>query len=123
MNKVGLWRKRLRDVHRMLLSDRKLLLAGKIAELTAQDAKRLEIEGRLAGLPRDAVEAEQGLLADIQRLAQRNNRLLAAYLEGARLAMQRLKEIEKMRGRIGAYQRDGSRIDPPTPPTTRQVRA
>lgn len=117
------WRARLRDVRRLLEGDRKLLLAGKISALAAKDARRLEIEARLIGMPRAVVEAEQSVIQEIQTLAKRNNRLLKAYLDGARAAMRRLQEIERMRGRIGAYQKDGSRIDPLDQASTRQVRA
>lgn len=123
MGERGGWRARLKDVRRLLEGDRKLLLAGKISALAAKDARRLEVESRLVGMPRAIVEAEQTVILEIQALAQRNNRLLKAYLEGARAAMRRLQEIERMRGRIGAYQKDGSRIDPSERTSTRQVRA
>ena len=123
MGERGGWRARLKDVRRLLEGDRKLLLAGKISALAAKDARRLEVEARLIGMPRSIVEAEQSVILEIQNLAKRNNRLLKAYLDGARAAMRRLQEIEKMRGRIGAYQKDGSRIDPSDRTSTRQVRA
>lgn len=117
------WRKRLKDARRLLENDRKLLLAGQISALSTQDAKRLAIEARLAEMPRAIIEAEQAVIHEIQTLARKNNRLLKAYLDGARAAMRRLNEIDRMRGRIGAYQKDGSRIEPSAHGTTRQVRA
>ncbi len=123
MSEQSGWRARLRDVRRLLEGDRKLLLAGKIFALAAKDARRLEVEARLMSMPRSIVEAEQLVIMEIQTLAKRNNRLLKAYLDGARAAMKRLQEIEQMRGRIGAYQKDGSRIDRSDGASTRQVRA
>lgn len=123
MGDRGNWRARLSDVRRLLEGDRKLLLAGKISALAAKDARRLEVEARLMSMPRSIVEAEQLVIVEIQTLAKRNNRLLRAYLDGARAAMRRLQEIEQMRGRIGAYQKDGSRIDPSDSTSTREVRA
>jgi hypothetical protein len=117
------WRARLNDARRLLEGDRKLLLAGKISALAAKDARRLEIESKLVSMPRKIVEAEQAIIQEIQALAKRNNRLLKAYLDGARAAMRRLQEIERVRGQIGAYHKDGSRVDPVELTSTRQVRA
>ncbi|MGB0852670.1 MAG: hypothetical protein ACPGSI_05220 [Pikeienuella sp.] len=123
MSDLRRWRKMLKDAFRLLESDRKLLLAGQISALVAQDARRVEVEARLADMPRAVIDAEQGIILEIQKLAQRNNRLLKAYLDGARAAMRRMSEIERNQGRIGAYQEDGSRVEAGTPSSTRQLRA
>ncbi|MGB0925847.1 MAG: hypothetical protein ACPGVA_01465 [Pikeienuella sp.] len=123
MSDLRRWRKMLKDAFRLLESDRKLLLAGQISALVAQDARRVEVEARLADMPRAVIDAEQGIILEIQKLAQRNNRLLKAYLDGARAAMRRMSEIERNQGRIGAYQKDGSRVEAGTPSSTRQLRA
>lgn len=123
MSDLRRWRKMLKDAFRLLESDRKLLLAGQISALVAQDSRRVEVEARLADMPRAVIDAEQGIILEIQKLAQRNNRLLKAYLDGARAAMRRMSEIERNQGRIGAYQKDGSRVEAGTPSSTRQLRA
>lgn len=123
MNDLRRWRRMLKDAFQLLESDRKLLLAGRIAALIAQDPRRMEVEARLADMPRAVIDAEQVIILEIQKLAQRNNRLLKAYMDGARAAMRRLTEIERNQGRIGAYQKDGSRVEASIRPSTRQLRA
>ena len=117
------WRKRLDDARQLLETDGRLLIAGRVSALAAGDRQRLEVEAGLARMPRAIVEAEQAIIREIQALAIRNNKLLKAYLDGARAAMRRLSEIEKSRGRLSAYQKDGSRVEPSGRTSTTQIRA
>ena len=104
------WRRRLSDVFDLLLTDRGLLLAGAIRELAKLDGRRKSAETTLTSMPEEVAEREIRKLERIRKLASRNQRLLTAYLAGARRAAERLKAIAEAERDMGAYRRDGSRI-------------
>lgn len=107
-----LWRHRLSETKSLLELERRLLLKGEVAELKRLDRRRSSLEGHLTAMPEDVITRHASRVDEIRRLAARNHRLLLAYLEGARLAVARLAEIEAARAEIGAYLKDGSKIEP-----------
>lgn len=123
MIEAFLWRRRLAEMRSLLAADRRLLLRGAIAELARNDARRAEIEARLRGLPEDVARREEPFLAEIRALAKRNERLLSAYLDGARRAAARLAEIARSEEGFGAYRRDGSKFAPQARSPSRNIRA
>ena len=117
------WRRRLAEMRRILERDRKYLLSGQIEKLAQQDQKRGAIEAKLHEMPQAFAKAEVKRIDQLRLLAARNHRLLKAYLEGARRTAQRLVANEEKQGRIGAYQRDGSRVPSMNARSTKQQRA
>lgn len=117
------WTYRLRRLANQLEQDRQALLTGRTERLSKADRRREEAERDLERLPADLAERHAGEIRRIQRLATRNQRLLAAYLEGARDAAKRLATIDSTQRGIGAYGRNGTRIDPAETRATRERRA
>lgn len=118
-----IWRRRLGDMKSLLDADRRYLLSGAIEELARLDPRRLSAEEKLRGMPREVAQKEKRRLRELRRMARRNQRLLQAYLDGARAAATRLTELNRSNGEFGAYRRDGSKIVSPTSRSTRRVRA
>lgn len=118
-----IWRRRLGDMKSLLAADRRLLLSGAIEDLAKLDPRRLAAEEKLRDMPRDVAQRERRRLRELRRMARRNQKLLQAYLEGARAAATRLTDLNQAGGEFGAYRRDGSRIMSPTGRSTRRVRA
>lgn len=104
------WSRRISEMRNLLALDRRLLLAGAIDELARLDGRRVVVEAKLYEMPREVAEREQLRLAELREMAKRNQRLLSAYLEGARRATKRLMEIHEAVGEIGAYLRDGTKL-------------
>ena len=123
MLSVAFWRQRLAEMRSILENDRKLLLSGQIEKLARQARNRSAIEKKLHEMPNAVIKAETKSIDQLRRLAARNQRLLKAYLEGARRATERLGVIEENQGRIGAYKPDGSRISSTSARSTKQQRA
>ncbi len=117
------WRRRLTEMRAILESDRSLLLSGQVEKLAQQDQRRGAIEAKLHEMPASIAKAEVNRIEQLRRLAARNQRLLKAYLEGARRAARQLSAIEDSQSRIGAYKRDGSRVSSTNVRSTKQVRA
>ncbi len=117
------WRRRLVEMRAILENDRILLLSGQIDKLAQQDQRRGAIEAKLHEMPAAVAKAEMNRIDQLRRLAARNQRLLKAYLDGARRAARQLVAIEETQGRLGAYKRDGSRVSSTNVRSTKQVRA
>ncbi|MEM7508254.1 MAG: hypothetical protein AAF415_16090 [Pseudomonadota bacterium] len=117
------WAYRLRRLVSQLEQDRQSLLTGRTERLAKADRRREEAERELQKLPGDVAERHALEIQRIQRLASRNQSLLAAYLEGARDAAKRLANIDNTQRGIGAYGRNGVRIDPAETRATRERRA
>lgn len=110
------WRSRLDHVKRNLDRERRLLLLGRIDQLSTMDAQRREAEEMLLKIPTSFAEEHAAEISRIRALAERNARLLHAYIDGVRRGAQRVIEFAKARDELGAYARDGSRIDTPNGP-------
>ena len=117
------WARRLAEMRGILESDRRYLLSGQIGKLSGQDQRRSVIEAKLHQMPDAIARAETAKIEQIKRLAQRNHRLLQAYLDGARRATRKLVAMEENQGRIGAYRRDGTRVASTSQRSTKQQRA
>lgn len=117
------WRRRLAEMRGILENDRVLLLSGQIEKLARQDRRRGVIEAKLHEMPQAVAKAEVKKIDQLRQLAARNQRLLKAYIDGARRATERLVAIEETQGRIGAYKPDGSRVASTGVRSTKQVRA
>ncbi|MEM8754815.1 MAG: hypothetical protein AAGF90_17745 [Pseudomonadota bacterium] len=117
------WRARLSETRTLLELERRLLLKGQMEELARLDRRRSELERHLVAMPDDMIRRNRQRVEEIRRLAARNHRLLSAYLEGARRAVARLAELEAARQSIGAYTRDGARIDGDPPKRRLQQKA
>ncbi|MEM7523920.1 MAG: hypothetical protein AAF360_09230 [Pseudomonadota bacterium] len=105
------WRNRLNEARTLLVLERRLLLGGSLNELARLDSRRSTLERHLLEMPDDIIARHRMRVEEIRRLALRNHKLLTAYLDGARRAAKRLAEIDTSRRVIGAYMRDGTRID------------
>lgn len=117
------WARRLAEMRGILESDRRYLLLGQIDKLSGQDQRRGAIEAKLHQMPNSVIRAEMAKIQQIKRLAQRNHRLLQAYLDGAQRARRRLVALQENQGRIGAYRRDGTRVASTSQRSTKQQRA
>ena len=93
------------------------------AHLAVYLSRRSAIEEKLHEMPSTVIEAETKSIDQLRRLAARNQRLLKAYLDGARRATRRLGLIEESQGKIGAYKADGSRVSSANARSTKQQRA
>lgn len=118
-----LWRRRLGDVRSLLETEKDLLLAGAISELASLDERRAAIVRRLRGAPEEVLKRNVRIVRKIRSLAERNQNLLAAYLDGAREAARKLAELEIQLRSMGAYRRDGRPVEASTPNSTTQKRA
>ncbi len=105
------WQARLNEVSAVLEAERRLLMQGKIEAIAAMDKRREAAIARLENLPPDADDDLRAAFRVVQRRAERNQRLLAAYLRGAQAATVRIAEISRGETRIGAYCADGSMLD------------
>ena len=104
------WQSRLKQVNTLLDREREFLLSGKADRVAALEASLREATDLLLQIPA-AVAKQSG--EEIHRLnskAQRNRKLLEAYLEGARMGATRVAELGKTVGELGAYKPDGSKI-------------
>lgn len=117
------WRYRLADARALLETERRLLQAGAMKELSALDPRRRALAANLDDMPEEAARAHQTLLAEIRRGAARNQRLLKAYVAGAADALGRLRAMDESRAEIGAYRQDGTKlpIKPAGPRTERRA--
>ncbi|MEM0922356.1 MAG: hypothetical protein AAGF44_01675 [Pseudomonadota bacterium] len=117
------WQFRLNRVIAMLEEDRRLLLKGQSARLAGNAHRRSEAEAELQAIPPRMAEAHQAEISRIKTLARRNETLMTAYLDGARQAVKRLTDIEANQRSIGAYGRDGVRLNPAATRRTQDKRA
>ena len=117
------WQIRLRRVISHLEEDRRDLLQGKTERLAARNLRRSEAEQELLQIPETMIPGYEREINRIKTLAKRNEVLLKAYIEGSRNASRRLGEIDREQSKIGAYARNGARIDPDRPKPTQDVRA
>lgn len=111
------WRHRLSELRAMLESERLLLRAGAIRELARHDKRRAALLEQISAMPEKAVAAHQDAISRIRKEAARNHRLLQSYIEGARDAADRIRGMDRVRNEIGAYQKDGTRLQASAGPT------
>lgn len=111
------WNMRLRRMISILEEDRRLLLRGETDRLIKLEKRRSDSEKDLMEIPGTIAERHKNDLLRIQTLAKRNHRLLQAYMQGAKSAIDRLIQIEKSQGDIGAYGRNGAKVSPQSSPT------
>ena len=102
---------RLKEALRLLEAERRLLLKGDIKGLARFQPKREVLVQRLAALTGIELAANEGVVIAVRTAARRNAALLDAFLAGARSALNRLEEAAS-KDALGAYRKDGTRIEP-----------
>lgn len=117
------WRLRLGEAKTLLDREHKLLLAGAIDELARLDRKRAAVEAHILRLPADIAETHANLVNDVRRRALRNQRVLKAFIQGARQAAARIRAIDRENTKLGAYKQDGTLIEGAEERTTRGLKA
>ncbi|MEM9046626.1 MAG: hypothetical protein AAGC81_18240 [Pseudomonadota bacterium] len=105
------WRSRLERIESFLGLERKLLRDGRIEELAGLDRDRDRVAGWLLQLPDTGPVQYRRELERLRLRAKQNAKLFAAYIEGARSAMTTVTVLEEEHANLGAYARDGSRIE------------
>ena len=88
------------------------MLKGDVPGLIRFEARREKVLSRLPSIAKPALEANRALVDAVRASARRNASLLQAFLEGARMAEQRVRAIMRAHEELGAYRSDGSRIEP-----------
>ncbi|MEM1274942.1 MAG: hypothetical protein AAGH74_00305 [Pseudomonadota bacterium] len=117
------WRNRLARIEKVLGLERRLLRDGRIDELAALTHDRERISLWLTDLPDSGPPEYRRHLEHLRQKARQNGALLRAYIEGARSALSTVTVIEEEQANLGAYARDGTRIDTPKPSSTTRTRA
>lgn len=117
------WRFRLTEARQMLETEMNLIKAGAIKELAAGDARRLALADRLAEMPEEIAARNETALREVRAMAERNRKMLKAYVAGASDALTRLTALDKSRREIGAYRQDGTRLPGAGAGSTRESRA
>ena len=117
------WRSRLMRIESLLSAERRLLRAGRIEELVGLTRDRARVADWLAELPESGPPQYRQDLDRLRSRAQQNARLLRAYIEGARSALNTVTTLEEEQASLGAYTRDGSRIEAPRTSTRARTRA
>lgn len=107
------WRYRLAEARSLLEAERMIILRGALSDMVKLDSRRQRVEGYLSEMPENLSDQMKSSIEDIGRQARNNQRLLKAYLEGARSAASRLTKIAEVERSVGAYRQDGSRIEAP----------
>ena len=105
-------RRRLKEALRLLREERACLLKGDLETLARFEQRRAALISRLPRIPREALEANASLAKAVRAAARGNAALLEAFMEGARSAERRVRALIGGEGALGAYRRDGSRIEP-----------
>lgn len=103
-------RHRLKEALSLLEEERGLLLRGDLAGLFRFEGRRARLIERLPSIPRAALEANEALVTKVRDTARRNARLLEAFIQGVRAAEARIRELTAAKS-LGAYRKDGSRIE------------
>ena len=87
-----------------------MLLKGDFAGLFGFETRRARLIDRLPTIPRAALEANEALVTKVRETARRNARLLEAFMQGVRAAEERIRALTEGKT-LGAYRKDGSRIE------------
>ena len=104
-------------LRKVLLRERRILRSGKIGDLGDL------MEEKTRCLARAAEIRDPETLRSLQRLAERNQALLAAAAGGLRAAASRLAQLREGLGSLSTYAEDGDRKGPPAPSSRLERRA
>ncbi|MEM7546451.1 MAG: hypothetical protein AAF367_13020 [Pseudomonadota bacterium] len=116
------WRYRLAEARSLLEAERLIILNGPISDIAKLDARRDRVEGYLSELPETLSDQMRGAIEDLSQRAHDNQRLLKAYLDGAKMAADRLVKMAEVQENLGAYRQDGSRVTAPSKSGAQQHR-
>ncbi len=107
------WHHRARRVLSLLAEERAMIRTARILDLAALAARRDRLVDDLAAGPARPEPEAAVLLERIRAEAARNQRLLAALLEGMQAATQELARLRRAGSALGLYTPTGARLPNP----------
>jgi hypothetical protein len=90
--------------------ERDLLIAGDYDTLATEANQRADVMERLAALPEGALAPFEPTLRGVRDAAQRNERLIAAAMEGAAAGKRRVLEVLQARDSLASYDAKGAPV-------------